>query len=133
VGAVLGWQRGVASLALYLLAGMAGVPWYAERTSGVDIPTLGYVVGFVFAAGVVGALASQGWDRSPLKTVGVMVLGNALIYAIGLPYLAWSLGINLSSAFDIGAKNYLLGDVLKILLAAGVLPLAWRLADRHER
>ncbi len=133
VGAVLGWQRGLASLALYLVAGMAGVPWYADGASGTNIPSLGYVFGFVLAAGLVGALASRGGDRNPVPTIGTMVLGNAVIYAIGLPYLAWSLGIDLGAAFDIGMKNYLLGDALKILLAAGCLPFAWRLMDRLHR
>jgi len=133
VGAALGWQRGMASMALYLVAGLAGVPWYADGGSGMNIPSLGYVFGFVAAAALVGALASRGGDRSPLKTIGTMVLGNAVVYLIGLPYLAWSLGIDLTAAFDIGMKNYLLGDALKILLAAGCLPAAWRLMDRFHR
>lgn len=133
VGAVLGWQRGMASLALYLVAGMAGVPWYADGASGLAIPSLGYVIGFVLAAGIVGALAARGWDRSPLLTIATMVVGNLAIYAIGLPYLAWSLGIDLAAAYDIGMKNYLLGDALKILLAAGCLPVAWRLMSRIHK
>ncbi|HET7350282.1 MAG TPA: biotin transporter BioY [Marmoricola sp.] len=133
VGAVLGWQRGMAALALYLVAGMAGVPWYADGASGLAIPSLGYIIGFVIAAGIVGALAARGWDRSPLLTIATMVVGNLAIYAIGLPYLAWSLGIDLSAAFDIGMKNYLLGDAFKILLAAGCLPLAWRLMSRIHK
>lgn len=133
VGAVLGWQRGMASLALYLVAGMAGVPWYADGASGLAIPSLGYVIGFVLAAGIVGALAARGWDRSPLLTIATMVVGNLAIYAIGLPYLAWSLGIDLAAAYDIGMKNYLLGDAFKILLAAGCLPLAWRLMSRIHK
>lgn len=133
VGAALGWRRGAAALALYLVAGMAGMPWYAGHSSGVNIPSLGYVIGFVLAAGIVGALASRGGDRSPLATIGTMVLGNALVYAVGVPYLAASLGIDLGAAFDIGMRNYLLGDALKILLAAGALPVAWRLVDRLHR
>ncbi len=133
VGAALGWQRGAASLALYLVAGMVGMPWYAGGASGADIPSLGYVIGFVLAAALVGVLAGRGWDRSPLATVGAMLLGNAVVYAIGLPYLASSLGIDLGAAFDIGMKNYLIGDALKILLAAGLLPVVWRLSDRVGR
>ncbi len=133
VGAALGWQRGAASLAVYLVAGMVGMPWYAGGASGADIPSLGYVIGFVLAAALVGLLAGRGWDRSPLATVGAMLLGNAIVYAIGLPYLASSLGIDLGAAFDIGMKNYLIGDALKILLAAGLLPVVWRLSDRVGR
>jgi biotin transport system substrate-specific component len=133
VGMALGWKRGIASLGLYLAAGMAGMPWYADGASGTAIPSLGYVIGFVLAAGLVGALASRGGDRSPLATIGTMVAGNAVIYAIGLPYLAASLHVGLGTAFDLGMKNYLLGDALKILLAAGCLPTAWRLLDRLSR
>lgn len=133
VGAALGWQRGAAALAVYLVAGMAGMPWYASGGSGIGVPSLGYVIGFVLAAGVVGALASRGGDRSPGRTIATMLLGNAVVYAVGLPYLAWSLGIDLGAAFDIGMANYLLGDGLKILLAAGCLPGVWRLMDRLHR
>ncbi len=133
VGAVLGWQRGGLSMLLYLVAGMAGVNWFADRSSGFDIPSLGYIIGFVFAAALVGALASRGGDRTPLRTIGIMVLGNAVIYAVGVPYLAQSLGIDLYAAWEIGMKNYLLGDAFKILLAAGCLPLAWRVMDRLHR
>ena len=133
VGAALGWRRGALSLLVYMLAGMVGMPWFAEGTSGFAAPSFGYVIGFVLAAGLVGALASRGGDRSPLRTIGTMLLGNAVVYAVGLPYLAVSLGIGMPEAFDIGMKNYLLGDAFKILLAAGCLPVAWRLLDRLHR
>ncbi|MCW2850264.1 MAG: biotin biosynthesis protein BioY [Marmoricola sp.] len=134
VGAALGWQRGAVSLALYMVAGMAGVPWYAAGGSGFDFPSFGYVIGFVFAAALVGALASRGGDRSPLKTIGTMLLGNAVVYLFGLAYLMFDLNIGLGTAWDIGMKNYLLGDGLKILLAAGCLPLVWRGVDAlHQR
>ena len=134
VGAALGWQRGALSLALYMVAGMAGMPWYAAGGSGFHFPSFGYVIGFVFAAGVVGALASRGGDRSPLKTIGTMLVGNAIVYLFGLAYLMFDLNIGLGTAWDIGMKNYLLGDGLKILLAAGCLPLVWRGVDAlHKR
>lgn len=133
VGAALGWQRGAAALALYLVAGMAGMPWFSGGASGVGFPSFGYIIGYIAAATLVGALASRGGDRTPLATIGTMLLGNAAVYAFGVTYLAWDLGIDLSAAFDIGMKNYLIGDGLKILLAAGVLPLAWRLMDKLHR
>ena len=133
VGAALGWQRGMASMLVYMLAGMVGVPWFAGHTSGYAMPSFGYIIGFVLAGALVGALASQGGDRKPLPTVATMVLGNAVVYAVGVPYLMWSLHIGLSAAWDIGMKNYLIGDALKILLAAGCLPLAWRVVDRVKR
>lgn len=133
VGAALGWRRGAVSMAVYLLAGMAGVPWYASHEHGTGLATLGYVIGFVFAAAAVGALARRGGDRTPLRTVATMVLGNVIIYAFGLTYLMHDLGIGFSAAWNIGMKNYLLGDGLKILVAALVLPAAWRLVEHARR
>jgi len=134
VGAALGWQRGAASLGLYMVAGMVGVPWYAEGGSGFNFPSFGYVIGFVFAAALVGALANWGGDRNPLPTIATMVLGNAVIYVFGLAYLMFDLSIDLGAAWDIGMKNYLLGDAIKILLAAGCLPAIWRGVDAlHKR
>lgn len=133
VGMALGWQRGFASMALYLVAGMVGMPWYADHASGIHIASLGYVIGFVFAAALVGALASRGWDRSPLRTVGTMVLGNAVVYLFGVTYLMADLHIGMGTAWDIGMKNYLLGDGLKIVLAAGLLPVVWRAVDALHR
>jgi biotin transport system substrate-specific component len=129
VGAALGWQRGALAMGVYLLAGMAGVPWYAGGASGFNIPSLGYVIGFVLAGALVGALASRGGDRSPLRTVGTMVLGNAVVYAIGVPYLMLSLNVGLTEGWQLGMQNYLLGDALKIALAAGLLPIIWRGVD----
>lgn len=133
VGAALGWRRALASMALYLVAGMVGLPWYADHQSGVHLASFGYIIGFVAAATLVGALASRGGDRRPLATIGTMVVGNAVVYAFGLAWLMGDLHIGLSTAWAIGMKNYLVGDGLKILLAAGVLPLAWRGLDRLHR
>ncbi len=132
VGASLGAMRGFLSMALYLLAGMAGMPWYADHAHGVHIPSLGYIVGFVFAAAAVGALAARGGDRTPLRTIGTMIVGNVIIYAFGVPYLMHDLNIDFQVAWDIGVKNYLLGDALKILLAAGLLPAAWKLVGKRR-
>jgi biotin transport system substrate-specific component len=127
-GAALGPMRGAAAMLLYLGVGAAGVPWFAQQNSGLAFPTLGYVIGFVLAAGLVGALARRGMDRTATGTVATMVLGNLVIYAIGVPYLASALGMSLADAVSVGAVPFLVGDGLKILLAAGLLPAAWRLA-----
>lgn len=133
VGASLGLWRGLASMVLYMAAGMAGMPWFADHASGFHMPSFGYVIGFVFAAALVGGLASRGGDRSPLRTIGTMILGNAVVYLFGLAYLMLDLHLSVSGAWDIGMKNYLLGDGLKVLLAAGCLPAAWRLVDALHR
>lgn len=129
-GAALGPLRGGLSMGLYLVAGAAGVPWFAEQNSGLGFVTLGYVVGFVVAATLVGWLARRGADRTFRRTIGAMVAGNLVIYAIGVPYLALALGIGLVDAIGLGMTPFLIGDALKILLAAGLLPAAWRLAGR---
>ncbi|MFJ3788169.1 biotin transporter BioY [Kitasatospora sp. NPDC090091] len=131
VGTALGTRRGVASLGLYLLAGMAGLPWFAEGTSGWSMPSLGYVLGFVLAAALTGALARRGADRSPVRTAAAMVLGSLAIYAVGVPYLAFALDVPLARAAELGLYPYLVGDALKAALAAGALPLAWKLLGRR--
>lgn len=130
VGAALGWRRGIASLALYLVAGVMGVPWFSEHSSGYASASFGYIIGFVAAAGIVGALAGRGGDRNPVRTVGTMVVGNLVIYAFGLSWLMADLRIGLGKAVSIGLTNYLPGDAIKIALAAGLLPAAWKLAKR---
>ncbi|WP_374101455.1 biotin transporter BioY, partial [Streptomyces sp. MBT61] len=131
IGTALGARRGFLSLALYALVGMAGMPWFAEASSGWSMPSLGYVFGMLLAATVVGALARRGGDRSVLRTAGTMVLGSAIIYAIGVPYLALSTGMSLSAAVAAGLTPFLIGDALKAALAMGLLPTTWKLLGRR--
>ncbi|WP_326690377.1 MULTISPECIES: biotin transporter BioY [unclassified Streptomyces] len=130
VGAGLGASRGFVALALYALAGMAGMPWFAEASSGVGIPSLGYVFGMMLATVAVGALARRGGDRGALRTAGTMAAGLAIIYAVGVPYLALSTGMSAGEAIAAGLVPFLVGDALKALLAMGALPAAWKLAGR---
>lgn len=131
VGTTLGARRGVLSLALYALAGLAGVPWFAGGASGPGLVTFGYVLGMLLAAAVVGALARRGADRSPLRMAGAMILGEAVIYAVGVPYLALATGMSASAAIAAGLTPFLIGDALKAALAMGLLPTAWKLVDRR--
>ncbi|MFJ9668164.1 biotin transporter BioY [Streptomyces sp. NPDC101219] len=131
VGTALGARRGVLSLALYALAGMAGVPWFAEGTSGFGMPSFGYILGMVLAAALVGALARRGADRSVLRTAGSMLLGSAVIYAVGVPYLALATGMSASAAIAAGLTPFLIGDALKAALAMGLLPTAWKFVDKR--
>ncbi|MFH8517838.1 biotin transporter BioY [Streptomyces gelaticus] len=131
VGTALGARRGFLSLAVYALAGMAGMPWFSEGTSGMGFPSFGYVLGMLLAASVVGALARRGGDRSMLRTAGTMVLGSAIIYAVGVPYLALATGMSASAAIAAGLVPFLLGDALKAALAMGALPAAWKLIGRR--
>ncbi|MGX1756526.1 biotin transporter BioY [Streptomyces lydicus] len=131
VGASLGASRGALSLALYALAGLAGLPWFAGGTSGAGGATLGYIVGMLLAATVVGALARRGGDRGVLRTAATMAAGTAVIYAVGVPYLALSTGMSLGQAVAAGLVPFLIGDALKAALAMGALPTAWKLAGRR--
>lgn len=131
-GAALGMGRSTLGMLVYLLAGIAGVPWFAEGTSGAGMSSLGYVIGFVLAGAVVGSLSRRGGDRTPLRTAGTMALGTLLIYAVGVPYLMGSLNVGLAKALDLGVTPFLVGDALKVLLAAGLLPVAWKLVGRSE-
>lgn len=131
VGTALGARRGFASLGLYAVAGVAGLPWFADGSSGWSMPSFGYILGMVLASAVVGALARRGGDRTVARTAGVMVLGSLIIYAVGVPYLAHSAHLSLDRSLALGLRPYLLGDALKAALAMGALPTAWRLAGRR--
>ncbi|MFI2190727.1 biotin transporter BioY [Streptomyces sioyaensis] len=131
VGASLGTRRGLLSLALYALAGMAGMPWFAGGASGAGGATFGYVMGMLLAAGLVGALARRGGDRGAWRTAATMAAGTAVIYAVGVPYLALSTGMPFGQAVAVGLVPFLIGDALKAALAMGALPTAWKLAGRR--
>jgi len=132
VGTVLGSRLGLASMGLYLLAGAAGIGVFSGGSSGLFDATgalsgsVGYLVGFIVAAGLVGRLAERGWDRSPVRAAGLMTLGNLLIYAIGVPVLALTLRMSAGDAIFYGAIVFVPWDAIKIVVAAGLLPLAWR-------
>ncbi|WP_105975285.1 biotin transporter BioY [Streptomyces geranii] len=129
VGTALGAGRGLAALVFYALAGLAGVPWFAEGGSGTSV-SFGYILGMLLASAAVGALARRGADRSVVRMAGTMLLGEAIIYAIGVPYLALAADLSLSAAIAAGLTPFLLGDALKAALAMGVLPTAWKLVDK---
>ena len=130
VGTALGARRGFLSLAVYAVVGMAGVPWFAGGSSGASAPSFGYILGMLLASTVVGALARRGADRSVLRMAGTMLLGEAIIYAIGVPYLALATGMSASAAVAAGLTPFLIGDALKAALAMGILPGAWKLVDK---
>jgi len=138
VGAALGARRSVASLALYLALGLLGAPFFKSGGHGIEqfantsadgalalAPTGGYLIGMLCAAGLVGRLADLGWDRSVVGTVAAMAIGNPVIYAVGVTWLAAALQIGVGEAISKGATPFLIGDAIKIALAAGIFPSAW--------
>ena len=130
--AALGSTRGLLSMAVYVLAGVAGVPWFAQDHSGWQFASFGYVVGFLLAAVLVGKLAERGADRTPLRAAGLMVLGNLAFYAVGVPGLMAFTGMSLDKALLAGVVPFLVGDAIKIALAAGLLPAAWKLVGSRD-
>jgi biotin transport system substrate-specific component len=132
-GAALGAWRGIFSQALYVLVGALGLPVYAGGVGGATHlfgATGGYLVGFVLAAALTGWLAERGWDRQGRKALPAMILGNLTIYLVGVPWLAFFVG-GLGRAVVLGFVPFAVGDALKLLLASGLLPLAWGAVGRR--
>ena len=126
-GALLGAKRGALSQITYLSMGFAGIPWFS-RGGGMAYllsPTFGYLVGFVFASFFVGFLCQKGFDRKLGRAILAMFFGNLLIYLPGLFWLARFVG--LEKVLAVGFFPFVLGDVLKIILAGSILPLAWKI------
>ena len=122
-------------MALYLAAGLAGVPWFQGASSGYDAAkvTMGYLVGFVVAAALVGYLSGRGNDRRFLSSTAEMFLGTLVIYAIGVPVLMNALDVDLATGLELGLYPFVLTDTLKVLAAAGLLPLAWKLVEKVKQ
>lgn len=135
IGMTFGWRLGGATLLLYLAEGAAGLPVFAgtpEKGIGLAYmtgPTGGYLAGFLVAAVAMGWLAERGWDRHVLTTAAAMLIGNALIYVLGLAWLGAVLGWD-KPILEWGFLPFVLGDLTKLCLAALALPLAWRLVSR---
>lgn len=142
VGSALGAMRGASSLALYLVLGLVGLPVYAPQSDGGHLtgfaaaasPSFGYIVGFVVAAGVVGWLSERSWERQFPKALATFAGGSLVVFAVGLPWLAVSLHAlgypsDLESTLVGGFYPFLLGGAVKAVIAAVLLPVAWRGAD----
>ncbi len=137
LGVAYGARLGLATVLLYLAQGAAGLPVFAgDWSEGGGFhhlygPTGGYLVGFAVAAGVCGWLAERGWDRSALWAAAAMVIGNLIIYALGLLWLCTQ--IDIVPAIEVGLLPFLTGDALKIALGACLLPGAWYLLGKRGR
>lgn len=136
-GASLGAWRGAGSQLLYWLLGMVGLPFYSNGTGGWSVatgPTMGYLVGFIVAAAVVGRLAEYRHDRRVLTSIAAMTMGSMIIYAFGAAWLAINLGIPLATgdqnAIALGVTPFLVGDVIKMCLAGLATASTWRFINR---
>lgn len=136
VGGSLGMRRGVAALGTYTMAGLAGVPWFAEFTGGPAAflkPSFGYIVGFIVAAGVIGWLAEREWDRRPLLSLAGFALASLVPFVFGLPYLALVTGQHdVTTVLSLGLYPFIAGGVVKWLIAAAVFPVAWKLIRKVD-
>ena len=133
-GALLGPRLGALAMLAYLAEGAAGLPFFRGGAGGIGHlsgATAGYLLAFPVAAYVTGLLAERGWDRRFLTAAAAMALGSVVILACGWAWLATMLGA--AQAFRLGVAPFLPGDVVKIALAAAVLPSGWALLRRLGR
>jgi biotin transport system substrate-specific component len=132
-GALLGSRLGAAAVIAYLIEGAIGLPFFAGATGGLIRffgPTGGYLVAFPAAAFITGAFAEHGWDRKYLSAAAAMAIGSALIFLGGWAWYSVLTNTPLITAFKIAVLPFLPGDVIKIALAAAVLPTGWALLKR---
>lgn len=134
VGGVLGARRAMSSQVLYWVLGAIGLPFYQSGNGGWSYATgttLGYFVGFILAAGIVGWFADRRNDRHYLMSLSSLFLASGVIYICGALWLAYRLNIPVATgetnAISLGVDPFLVGDVIKALLAAAVAPLGWTL------
>jgi biotin transport system substrate-specific component len=133
VGGALGSLCGLASMSLYMLMGIVGLPVYANQAHGFEIikgATGGYIVGFLVAGLLVGYLADRGWDQK-FSTSGTMMLtGNVIIFLVGIIWLQQVLHTSLADTLKFGLYPFVPGEIVKLYLAAALLPGAWALVRR---
>jgi biotin transporter BioY len=132
-GALLGSRLGAMALAAYLVEGCFGLPFFAGGTGGLHVllgPTGGYLVSFPAAAYITGAFAEFGWDRRFVTAALAMTIGSLVILAAGWSWLVVGLQASPGGAFIAGVQPFLLGDVVKVILAAAVLPTGWAILKR---
>lgn len=133
VGAALGSRRGALAMAAYLAQGAAGLPVFSGGGCCLPWllgPTAGYLWSYPLVAWVVGSLAERGWDRRPALAAAAMLIGNALIYVIALPWLTGFVGA--ANVLEAGLLPFIPGDLLKVILAALLLPAAWALVGSPQ-
>ena len=131
LGALFGARLATATVALYLGEGLIGLPVFAGAAAGPAYlvgPTGGYLVGFLLAAALVGALAERGWTRGWLLALAAMALGHVVLFATGFAWLALALGAG--KAWAVGVAPFYAATVAKTLLAAALAIAARRFAPR---
>ena len=144
IAAAFGARLGVITVLAYLAEGALGLPVFTNTppmAAGPAYflgPTGGFLLGFVVIAFIVGTAADRGWSRSFPKMLGAMLAAEVVMMALGFAWLAWfatlssgATGVGLATAFSAGVAPFILGDLLKIVLAAAAVPAIWQLIDRR--
>ena len=131
IAAAYGRNLAVATMVLYLAEGLIGLPVFAGAVAGPAYmmgPTGGYLAGFVIAAMIVGWAADKGWSRNALKMALAMLIADAVVFGMGFAWLASHIGAD--KAFAFGVVPFVLGDVVKILLASALVAALWKVIRR---
>ncbi|HWK65279.1 MAG TPA: biotin transporter BioY [Rhizobiaceae bacterium] len=133
IGAAYGRDLALATLLLYLAQGAAGLPVFALGAGPGYMagPTGGYLIGFVVAAGIAGRAADRGLDREPFRLFLAMLAGEAAILGLGAMWLAWLFGVQKAISWGIGP--FIVTDLVKVALAAAIVPAAWSIVARLRR
>jgi biotin transport system substrate-specific component len=132
-GTALGWRRAGLAMALYVAAGIIGVPWFAGHASGYVGSSFGYLIGFVVAGTALGWVAGRGGDRTIVKAFVAMAVGDAIVFLIGVTWLGFSLHVNAATAISLGFTPFLWGELIKAGISGVALPSSWRLVDRTTK
>lgn len=136
-GALLGSRMGALAMILYLIEGACGLPFFHSGQGGLPFlllsPTAGYLFSYPLAAFLTGWLAERGWDKNYLMAAAAMAAGSCIILLCGWSWLALLYAPSASGAFRVGVAPFLVGDIIKIALAAAVLPSGWAILRRMGR
>ncbi len=143
IGAAYGSRLAVATVVAYIAEGMLGLPVFTNTPPAIAGPlymlgpTAGFIMSWVLVAAIVGFATDRGWDRSAVRLGAAMLVAVAVQFAMGFAWLAWfaelpsgAAGIGATQAFAAGVAPFLLGDALKVVLAALLIPASWSLVDR---
>jgi biotin transport system substrate-specific component len=134
-GALLGSRLGAMAMIAYLIEGASGLPFFAGGAAGIAHlmgQTGGYLIAFPAAAFITGAFAEQGWDRKYLTAVAAMAIGSVVIVLFGCLWFSFLTRTSPLVAFQFTVLKFIPGDIIKITLAAAVLPTGWKLLKRQN-
>jgi biotin transport system substrate-specific component len=133
-GALLGSRMGAAALIAYLVEGTSGLPFFSAGSGGLHVlmgPTGGYLIAFPAAAFVTGAFAENGWDKHFLTAIAAMFIGSLVILLGGWAWFSFLTHTAPLTGFKLAVAPFIVGDIIKIVLAAAVLPSGWALLKRR--